>query len=112
MVIPALSSPLSSQAMEQKKLCNNLYLYQAITKDVDIGGRTCNHCGLNVHMKCAYRDPDFVETVFWTCLPCLKKKTCAKVPAIDITKNTCEINDDVSVNLIIFPTNSFYLSSN
>ena len=67
---------LSSQAMEQKNLRNNLYLYQAITKDVDIGGRTCNHSGFNLHMKCAFRDPNIVETVFWACLPCFKKIKC------------------------------------
>ena len=98
-VLPIYPAMLCSQAMDEKNLLNNLYLYQAITKDVDIGGRTCNHCGLNLHMKCAFRDPNITETVFWTCLHCQKKNSSAKIPATDITNIPLEINTNVSNNL-------------
>ena len=81
---PAL---LSLKAMEQKNLKNNLYLYHAIIKDVDIGVRTCNFCGLNMHIKCGYRVLDIVESLLWTCLPCYQKKYSPKLPTSEITKS-------------------------
>ena len=86
-IMPIRPAVLSSKALERKKLKNNFYLYHVLIQDVDIGGRTCIFCGLNMHMECGYRVLDIVQPNHWTCVPCYKSNYSTKVATSEISKS-------------------------